>query len=97
MLEKMILEAIAWKTIPWKNKKVIWGSQQGFMKEKPSITNPVHFCDERTSLVDEGSAVDVVYLDFSEAFDRFSHNNLIGKLTKHGSGKWPVRCAEKWL
>lgn len=97
MLEKMILEAIAWKTIFWKDKKAIWGSQQGFMKEKSCITNPVPFYDERTSLVDEESAVDVAYLNFSEAFDHFSHNNLIGKLMKHRPCKWPVRCAEMWL
>jgi len=34
--------------------------------------------------VDEGRAVDVVYFDFSKAFDTVSHNTLVGKLRKCG-------------
>jgi len=41
--------------------------------------------------VDEWRAVDVVYLDFSKAFDTISHNILIGKLRKCGLGEWTVR------
>jgi len=41
--------------------------------------------------------VDVVYLDFSKAFNTVSHNNLIGKFTKCGPGEWTVRWIENWL
>jgi len=37
-----------------------------------------------TSWVDDRRAVDVVYLDFSKAFDTVSNNILIGKLGKCG-------------
>ncbi|GAB0210224.1 mitochondrial enolase superfamily member 1 [Grus japonensis] len=50
-----------------------------------------------TSWLDEGRAVDVVYLDLSKAFDTVSHNILIGKLRKHGLDEWTVRWVENWL
>lgn len=37
-------------------------------------------------LVDEQEAVDVVYLDYSKAFDTISHTIVLEKLTDHGSG-----------
>jgi len=47
--------------------------------------------------VDERRAVDVVYLDFSKAFDTISHNILLGKLRKCGLDEWSVRWIENWL
>jgi len=49
------------------------------------------------SWVDEGRAVDVVYLDFSKAFDTVSRNILLGKLRKCGLDEWSVRWIENWL
>jgi len=50
-----------------------------------------------TSWVDEGRTVDVVYLDFSKAFDTVSHNILLGKLRKCGLDEWTMRLIENWL
>jgi len=44
-----------------------------------------------TDWIDVGRAVDVVYLDFSKAFDAASCNILIGKLRKCETVKWMVR------
>ena len=39
-------------------------SQHGFLKAMSCLTNLLCFCEEITKCVDDGSPVDVVYLDF---------------------------------
>lgn len=56
---------------PSKGKKgwLSGGSQCGFTQRRLPLTNLVIFCDVLTSWVDDGTAMDVLYLDFSKAFD----------------------------
>ena len=61
------------------------------------MTNLVAFYDVITSWVDGGRAVDLVYLDFSKAFDTVSHNILVMKLRKCGIDEWTVRWTDSWL
>ena len=44
------------------------------------MTNLKSFCDRVTHTVDEGKAVDVVYLDFRKPFDAVSCGILLEKL-----------------
>ena len=62
-----------------------------------SCANSSSFYNGVTGWVDEGRAVDVVYLGFSKAFDTVSHNTLLEKLRKHGLDEWSVRWIENWL
>ena len=36
--------------------------------------------EEDTGAIDRGEEVDVIYLDFSKAFDKVPHKRLLGKL-----------------
>ncbi|CAM4479178.1 unnamed protein product [Caretta caretta] len=78
-------------------RKVIRNSQHGFTKGKSCLTNLISFCDEITGSVDEGKAVDVLFLDFSKAFDPVSHGILASKLKKYGLDERTIRWIESWL
>ena len=53
--------------------------------------------EEITKLVDDGSPVDVVYLDFQKAFDKVPHQRLLLKLKAHGIGNDVINWIEEWL
>ena len=76
-MEQIILSASKWLV---QDNQVIRPSQHGFMKGRSCLTNLISFCDQVTHLVDEGKAVDVVYLHFSKALDTVSHSILLEKL-----------------
>ena len=65
-------------------------SQHGVMKGRSWLTNLISFCDQMTSLVEEGKAVDVVYLDFSKAFDAVSCSIVLGKLAACGLDRYTL-------
>ncbi|GAB0184260.1 hypothetical protein GRJ2_000891300 [Grus japonensis] len=67
------------------------------MKGKSYLTNLISFYDKVTCLVDEGNAVDVVYLDFSKAFDTISHSILQEKLAAHGLDECILLWVKSWL
>jgi len=66
VMEQLSLDVI---TKQVEEKKVMRRSQHGFTKGKSCLTNVIPFCDGMASWVDEGRAVDIVYLNFSKAFD----------------------------
>ncbi|TRZ11767.1 hypothetical protein HGM15179_015340 [Zosterops borbonicus] len=47
--------------------------------------------------VDAGKAEDVVYLDFSKAFDTVSHSTLLEKLAAHGLERSTLCWVRNWL
>ena len=77
--------------------KLINPSQHGFLKARSCLTNCLCFFEEITKWVDEGSQVDVIYLDFQKAFDKVPHQRLILKLKSHGMGNSIINWIEQWL
>ncbi|KAK4811322.1 hypothetical protein QYF61_024458 [Mycteria americana] len=94
LMEQIILSAI---TQHVENNQGIKPSQHGFRKGRSCLTNLISFYDKVTRLVDEGKAVDVVYLDFSKAFDTVSHSILLEKLAAHGLDGCTLCWVKNWL
>ncbi|CAM4557775.1 unnamed protein product [Caretta caretta] len=94
-----IMEQVLKKSIlkHFEERKVIRNSQHGFTKGKSCLTNLIAFYDEITGSMDEGKAVDVLFLDFSKAFDTVSHSIPASKLKKYGLDEWTIRWIESWL
>ncbi|PKU32730.1 rna-directed dna polymerase from mobile element jockey- hypothetical protein [Limosa lapponica baueri] len=93
-MEQLILEVFS-KHV--EEEKVIGNGQHGFTKGKSCFSNLIAFYDSMTGWVDEERAVDVIYSDFSKAFDTVSYNILIGKLRKCGLDERTLRWIENCL
>ena len=55
------------------------------------------FLEGITKWIDEGSPVDIIYLDFQKAFDKVPHQRLLLKLKAHGIGNGIIHWIEQWL
>ena len=77
--------------------KLLSSSQHGFPKARSCLTNVGFFFKEITKWIDEGSPVDIIYLDFQNAFDKVAHQTLLHKLKAHGIGDGIIDWIEQWL
>ncbi|KAK4818318.1 LOW QUALITY PROTEIN: hypothetical protein QYF61_010780, partial [Mycteria americana] len=94
LMEQIILSAI---TRHVEDNQGIKPSQHGFRKGRSCLTNLISFYDKVTRLMDEGKAVDVVYLDFSKAFDTVAHSILLEKLAAYGLDECTLHWVKNWL
>ena len=67
----------------------------GFLPNYYCIT--ICFLEDVTKGVDEGSPVDIIVLDFLQAYDKLPHQRLLHKLKPHGIGNGMINWMEKWL
>ena len=55
------------------------------------------FYDKAVHLMNEGKAVDVVFLNFSKAFDTVPHSTLLDKLSNCEMGRCTLCWVKNWL
>ena len=59
--------------------------QHGFVSGKSCVTRQLlEFLDNLTEALDHSDDVDIIYLDFSKAFDKLQHRRLMKKLWGYG-------------
>ena len=66
-------------------------------KSEVMLNKYVMFLEDVTKWVDEGSPVDIIYLDLKNAFDKVPHQRLLLKLKAHGIGNGMINWKKKWL
>ena len=90
LLEKIIKDVL---TSFLDSNSIITPAQHGFRKGKSCLSNLLEFLEFVTDHVDQGRDVDIIYLDFSKAFDKVSHRNLAIKL----QGLGIVGSIQSWI
>ena len=65
-------------------RHILSNSQHGFRRGRSPQTNLIEFMDHVTKWLDEGKSVDVIYFDFSKAFDKVCHKRLAVKMEAAG-------------
>ena len=76
---------------------LISNTQHGFTSNKSTTTNLIEFFNKITQDTDQGIPVDLLYLDFSKAFDKVPHTRLILKLQAHGIQGKLLDWIRNWL
>ena len=78
-------------------QNVLNSSQHGFLANKSCLTNLLEFMEFVTDTYDDGSSLDLIYLDFSKAFDKVPHEKLMKKAKAIGISGNLLRWIEQWL
>ena len=90
LMRKKVIEHII-------ENKLLKSSQHGFLKGKSCCTNLLEFFEHITKNFDEGKAMDIIYLDFSKAFDKVPYKQLLSKIKSFGIEGKLFNWLEDWL
>ena len=73
--------------------KILPDNQHGFRKGRSCLTQLIEHVDDVLKALNDGKEVDVIYLDYSKAFDKVDHRILLAKMKMYGiTGK-----VYKWI
>ena len=75
---------------------LINNSQHGF-KSRSCLTNLLTFYKNVYEAVDNDANYDIIYLDFSKAFNKVPHDRLLSKVRAHGIDGKVLRWIRSWL
>ena len=77
--------------------RLIRPSQHGFMRGRSCASNLLSFLEKVTAAVDDGEAVDIIFLDFAKAFDKVPVERLLKKVWAHGIRGQVFNWISSWL
>ena len=77
--------------------QLIRTSEHGFIANRSCMTNLFEFLEKVTKCFDKGEPMDIIYLNFSKAFDKVPHRRLLGKMEAMGIGGILLNWVRSWL
>jgi len=75
------------------NNNFLSDYQHGFIRGRSCTTKMLLVVDKLSEILDQGGAVDTIYLDIAKAFDSVPHERLLLKLQCYGVNG----CVLKWI
>ena len=94
MMERVVKEELM-KHV--ETNRLLCNAQHGFRAKRSPQTNLIEFMNETTKWLDAGASFDILYLDFSKAFDKICHQRLMLKLDAMGIAGKVKEWLRDWL
>lgn len=79
-----VFEKIIYQKVVELTSHLISAKQHGFVRNRSTLTNLLNFTEFVYNALDSSLSVDVIYTDFTKAFDKVNHRILLSKLFKLG-------------
>lgn len=92
-----LFEKLVNKHLSFHCKQIISSKQHGFVSGRSTVTNLVLLTNFVSSALSNGNNVEVVYTDFSKAFDKIDHFLLIKKLVSLNYNFLPIKWITSYL
>lgn len=92
-----VFEQCLYQDIYYSVKNFISPDQHGFVKGRSTVTNLALITQYIATNLDSGRQVDVIYTDFTKAFDSVSHDILLHKLTFFGFSSSSLLLLQSYL
>jgi hypothetical protein len=96
-LVSKVLERCVLNSFKERLREVVKECQHGFLNGKSCTSNLLEVLHHIGSLLDNGSQIDVVYMDMSKAFDKVCHSRMLQKLREFGFGGSLLRWFGSYL